>query len=134
MPPDDSCRFSGTARGNVAFPAQPSNCERKRTDMTEERITTTEVRSDARPAKTHTTVVRDAEPRGGGANWLIVILVLVAIIATIYFFTRTSSSEVIKDNAIAGAADDVGNAADSVGAAAENAGQAVEDAAKNVAE
>ena len=69
----------------------------------------------------HTTVIRD---RGGsgGAGWLIAIVLLIAVIAGIYFYSHVSSSQAAKDNAIAGAANDVGNAANKVGNAVDNAG------------
>lgn len=97
--------------------------------MTEERITET---TDA-AGNTHTThtVVSDGEPRSGGTNWVLIILVLVVAVVGIFFLTQMNSAEVTKDNAIAGAADEVGQAADQVGDAAQNAGEAVENAVNN---
>ena len=92
--------------------------------MTEERIT--EVETPTGDTHTTHTIVTDGEPRrGGGSGWLIAIVLIVAVIAGIWFFSGMSNSETAKDNAIA-------NAADNVGAAAEQAGNAVENAADNV--
>jgi hypothetical protein len=89
--------------------------------MTEERIT--EVR-DPETGSTHTThtVVTDGEARrGGGSGWLIAIVLIIAVIAGIFIFSNMSGSEVAKDNAIAGAANEVGDAAQQVGDAAQDA-------------
>ena len=45
---------------------------------------------------THTTVIRES---GGGAGWLIAIVLLIAVVAGIYFYSRSSHSEAVKDNA-----------------------------------
>ena len=93
--------------------------------MAEERITEVETPS----GDTHTThtIVTDGDTRsgGGGSGWLIAIVLLIAVVAGIWFFSGMSNSEANKDNAIA-------NAADNVGAAAKQAGNAVENAADNV--
>ncbi|MET1756567.1 hypothetical protein ABVV53_14075 [Novosphingobium sp. RD2P27] len=91
--------------------------------MVEERITTTD--STGAPTS-HTTVIRD-EPRrsGGGATMLLAIALIVPVIAGIYLFSQSTSSEAAKDNAIAGAASSVGDAAEQVGAAAESAAGSV---------
>lgn len=90
----------------------------ERTDgVTSERITERE--------PTTTTVV---EKRGGGFGTGLIALVLIALVAVvgIFLFTRESSSEAAKNNAIAGAASDVGDAA-------QNVGEAVGDAAERIA-
>ena len=92
--------------------------------MVDERITEVETPS----GNTHTThtVVTDGEPRrGGGSGWLIALVLLIAVVAGIWFLSGMSNSESNKDNAIAAAADDVGNAA-------QNVGEAAKDAADNV--
>jgi|SRR6476469_10793446 len=93
--------------------------------MAEERITEVETPS----GDTHTThtIVTDGDTRsgGGGSGWLIAIVLLIAVVAGIWFFSGMSNSEAKKDDAIA-------NAADNVGAAAKQAGNAVENAADNV--
>jgi len=97
--------------------------------MTEERITET---TDS-AGNTHTThtVVTDTERRTGGTNWVVILLVLAVALVGIFFLTQMNSAEVAKDNAIAGAASEVGEAANQVGDAAQNAGEAVEDAVAN---
>ena len=91
--------------------------------MAEERITSVEPREGA---TTHTTIVTDGESRsGGGAGWLIAIILIVALVAGILIFRGTTGSEVAKDNAIA-------NAAGQVGDAAQQAGNAAQDAADNM--
>lgn len=97
--------------------------------MAEERIVTTEAPAAA-PA-THTTVIHDTGSRsGGGSGWFIGIVLVLAVIAGIYFFTQMSGSEAAKDNAVANAANQVGQAANQVGDAASTAGQAAKDAAE----
>jgi hypothetical protein len=93
--------------------------------MVDERITEVET-PDGNTHTTHTIVTDDA-PRssGGGSGWLIALVLIIAVIAGIWFFSGMSNSEAAKDNAVA-------NAANDVGAAAEKAGNAVEDAANNV--
>ena len=88
--------------------------------MTEERITETETPS----GNTHTThtVIHDDAPRSrGGSGWLIALVLIVVAIAAFYLFSQQSNSEIARDNAIAGAADDVGEAAQNVGEAAKEA-------------
>lgn len=88
--------------------------------MSEERITTTETPS-GETHTTHTTVIDDGGRSGGGSGWLIGIVLLLAVVAGIWYFSTVSGSQTAKDNAIAGAASDVGDAAKQVGNAAENA-------------
>ena len=94
--------------------------------MVEERITTVEGQPGT---TTHTTVIHDAEPvrRGSGATMLLAIVLIIAVIAGICIFSQSTASESAKDNAIAGAAQSVGNAAEQVGAAAESAADKVTD-------
>lgn len=74
--------------------------------------------SDGNPNTTHTTVIRESSG-GGGAGWLIAIVLLIAVGAGIYFVSRGQDSTVAKNDAIAGAAKDVGSAANKVGDAVE---------------
>lgn len=88
--------------------------------MVDERITEVETPS----GNTHTThtVVTDGEPRGGGGSgWLIALVLLIAVIAGIWFFSGMRNSETAKNNAVANAANDVGNAAQNIGEAAKKA-------------
>lgn len=88
--------------------------------MVEERITTHE------PAGTHTTIITDGDShRGGGSSWFIGLVLLVAIVVGIYFFTQMSGSETAKDNAVANAANQVGEAASQVGDAAQDVANSV---------
>ena len=68
-----------------------------------------------------------------GTGIFLAIVLIVALVAGFYFMTQMSGSEAAKNNAIAEAADNVGNAAQSVGDAASEAGKAVENAADKVA-
>lgn len=88
--------------------------------MAEERIT--EVETPTGDTHTTHTIVTDGEPRsGGGSGWLIAIVLIIAVIAGIWFFSGMSNSESAKDNAIANAAENVGDAAQQVGNAAQDA-------------
>jgi len=91
--------------------------------MAEERIT--EYRTPEGTAHTHTTVIDDGR-RGGGAGWLIALVLIVALAVGIYFLANMSNSQSAKDNAVAEAARDVGNAAESVGDAAKDAAGSIE--------
>ena len=91
--------------------------------MVEERVT--EVESPSGNTHTHTTVVSDTPRSGGGATWLILILVVLLAAVAVFYLSGMSGSEVAKDNAIAGAAEDVGNAAGQVGDAAQDAADSV---------
>lgn len=97
--------------------------------MAEEHVVTTETPAAA-PA-THTTVIHDTGSRGGGSGWFIGIVLVLAVLAGIYFFTQMSGSEMAKDNAVTNAANEVGSAAKEVGNAANSAGEAAKDAANN---
>lgn len=92
----------------------------KETDMTEERIT--ETRDDLGNTHTHTTVIHDGPRDSGGAGkWVFLLILLVAVIAAIYFFSQMSSAEAGKDQAVADAAGQVGDAAQQAGDAVTNA-------------
>jgi hypothetical protein len=94
--------------------------------MVDERITEVETPS----GNTHTThtVVTDGDTRrSGGSGWVIALVLIVALVAAIWFFSGMSNSEAAKDNAIANAASDVGNAAQNVGDAAQDAANNVTD-------
>jgi hypothetical protein len=92
--------------------------------MTEERITRVEG-EDGTDTTTHTTVIHDDRPRSSGAGWVIAIVLVIAVIAGIYLFSQTSGSEIARDNAIAGAAEEVGDAASQVGDAAQQAADSI---------
>ena len=91
--------------------------------MVEERIT--QVETPSGDTHTHTTVVTDAPRSGGGATWLIVLLLVVIAAVAVFYLSGMSGSEVAKDNAVAEAADNVGNAAQQVGDAAQDAADSV---------
>lgn len=92
--------------------------------MAEETVTTYNT-PDQAPSTSHTTVIRERGSSGGGMGIVMAIVLLVAVVAGIYLFSQTSSSETAKNNAIAEAASDVGNAASQVGNAAEDAAKSV---------
>ena len=91
--------------------------------MAEERIT--EVETPSGGSHTHTTVVSEPRSGGGGAMWVIVLLLIIAGAIAVFYLSGLGRSEAAKDDAIAGAAEDVGNAAEQVGAAAQDAADAV---------
>lgn len=88
--------------------------------MTQERITQTE-RADGSTHTTHTTVINDEPRRSGVGKGLVLLLILAVVITCIWIFSQVSQAEVAKDQAIAGAANEVSEAAQSVGEAAEGA-------------
>jgi uncharacterized protein HemX len=67
-----------------------------------------------------TTVIRETRS-GGGAGWAIAIVLILALIAGVWFFSQNNRSEVAKDNAVTAAANNVGDAARDVGNAAQDA-------------
>ncbi|MDN3645562.1 hypothetical protein QWY75_04985 [Pontixanthobacter aestiaquae] len=90
--------------------------------MTEERTTTTKTPD----GNTHTeTVIRTDESGSGSKGWVFLVVLLIAVIAGIYFLSQMGGAEMAKDGAIADAAEQVGNAA-------EQAGDAVEEVADTV--
>ncbi|MGB3806738.1 MAG: hypothetical protein WA936_06035 [Erythrobacter sp.] len=85
--------------------------------MVQERVTQTE---DAR-GNVHTTHVisNDAPPEGGGsAKWVFLLVLIVALAVGGYLIAQSTGAEIARDNAIAGAAEEVGSAASEVGSAA----------------
>ena len=90
--------------------------------MTEERITEVETPS-GNVHTTHTVVDRG----GGGSGWLIAIVLILAVLVGGYFLMQGTNASANKDNAIAGAAKDVGDAANKVGNAAEDAVKKLDD-------
>ena len=97
--------------------------------MTEERITETRT-PDGNTHTTHT-VVTDEPRRSGGSGWAMVLILLAVAVIGIVLITQMGGAEVAKDDAIANAANEVGEAAGAVGDAAQDAGEAVEDAVNN---
>lgn len=75
-------------------------------------------------ADDHTTVIETPSRGGSGAGWVIAIILIVALVIGVVFFTQRSGSDAAKNNAIT-------NAANQVGTAAEKAGNAAQDAANN---
>ncbi len=73
-----------------------------------------------------TTIIHETRTTGGGAGWFIAVILVLALVAGVWFFTQSNNSEVARDNAIT-------NAANSVGEAAKDVGEAAKDAADNVA-
>ena len=91
---------------------------------TEERITEVETPS----GNTHTThTVVESDRRGGGSGWMIAIVLILAVLVGGYFLMQGTNASANKDDAIAGAASDVGDAAQKVGNAAENAVKKLDD-------
>lgn len=69
----------------------------------------------------HTIIVETPARGGGGSGWVIALVLIVALVIGVVFFSRMSGSEAAKDNAIANAANNVGGAAKDVGDAAQDA-------------
>jgi hypothetical protein len=85
--------------------------------MADERITTYET-----PSGSNTTVIHEGPARSNnGAGWLFGIVLLIAVLAVVYLMAIRTDTPSAKDNAIAGAATEVGAAARKVGNAAEEA-------------
>lgn len=93
--------------------------------MTEESIT--EVETPSGNVHTTRTVIESDRGSGGGSGWLIAIVLILAVLVGGYFLMQGSKASTHKDNAIAGAANDVGDAAQKVGNAAENAVKKLDD-------
>lgn len=87
--------------------------------MTDERIT--EIREDDGPTNIRTTIIRDIPERKRGFGGVLILLLALAAIAALglVVFSQMSTAETARDNASAGAAEDVGNAANQVGNAVE---------------
>jgi uncharacterized protein (UPF0333 family) len=66
-------------------------------------------------------IVVESPRSSGGAGWVIAVVLILALVLGVFFFSQSSGSEAVKDNAIANAASDVGSAAKQVGNAAESA-------------
>ena len=81
--------------------------------MTEERTTVT--RTHDGNTHTQTTVYTDGGARGGAGKWLFLVVLVIAAIAGFLAFDRFAGSEIAKDNAVAEAANEVGDAAQKVG-------------------
>ena len=67
-----------------------------------------------------TTVIRETRT-GSGAGWVIALVLVLALVAGVWFFSQSNRSEVAKDNAVTAAANNVGQAARDVGNAAQDA-------------
>ena len=68
------------------------------------------------------TVIVETPDRSSGSGWVIALVLIVALIIGVVFFTQMSVSEAAKNNAITNAANNVGAAAKDVGNAAQDAG------------
>lgn len=80
-------------------------------------------RPDGTVERTSTGAAPVVERRGGGAGGIIALVIGLALVVIVgYFLMNMSRNDAIETNAVAGAAESVGNAAD-------NVGQAVRDAA-----
>lgn len=71
-------------------------------------------------APRETTVIHETRS-GGGAGWVIAIVLILSLIAGVWFLTQNNRSQVARDNAVTAAANDVGDAARNVGNAAQDA-------------
>lgn len=71
-------------------------------------------------APRETTIIHETRS-GGGAGWAIAVILILALIAGIWFFTQNNRSQIARDNAVTAAANNVGDAARDVGNAAQDA-------------
>lgn len=84
-------------------------------------ISTTSSQSQAQaPGTLHTTIITQPQGKSGGSMLLIVVVILLLAVAGLWMMSGISDAEVSKDNAVAAAADKVGNAAGQVGDAAQD--------------
>ncbi len=83
----------------------------------EERIVETE-RAPEAPVH-NTTIIR--ERSSGGTGIVMALVLLIAVVGGIYLFSLQTDSQTARDNAVANAAQDVGDAANKVGDAAQDA-------------
>lgn len=88
--------------------------------MSDEHITTT---TSPDGSVSHTTVSGGSS--SSGAGWLFGLIAVVLLGFGIYYFAMQSNSSANKDNAVAAAAQDIGNAAKDVGNAAQDAASEV---------
>ena len=93
---------------------------------TEERITEIETPS-GNTHTTHTVIESGSGGGRGGSGWMIAIVLILAVLVGGYFLMQGTNASANKDDAIAGAASDVGDAAKKVGNAAENAVKKLDD-------
>ena len=77
------------------------------------------------PPPRETTIIRETRS-GGSAGWAMAMVLILVLIAGVWFFTQGNRSEVARDKAVTAAANNVGQAARDVG-------QAARDAASNTA-
>lgn len=82
----------------------------------------TEIRDPVTPANT-TTIIHEKRSSGGA---ILAVIAVIGLLVAAFLFMRAQDSEVMRDAAIADAAQKVGNSA-------EQAGQAVENAADKLA-
>jgi uncharacterized protein HemX len=66
----------------------------------------------------HTTIIRE---RGGSGGIILALVLVVALGIAAFLYFRGQNSEIARDNAVAGAAQQVGESAQRAGAAVENA-------------
>ncbi len=76
--------------------------------------------SEGAPAE-RVTIVKEERSRGMSGTLVTVLVLLALTLVAFLVFGRVSDSEVAMNNAVTGAADQVGNAAQQVGNAAEDA-------------
>lgn len=73
------------------------------------------VERDAAGSATRTTIIREGRTASNGSSTLVALLAVLVLAAVAFFtFSQMSEAEVAKDNAVAGAADAVGDAAGAV--------------------
>ncbi|WAC23281.1 hypothetical protein [Blastomonas sp. SL216] len=90
--------------------------------MTERETTTTVTERPVEPVHTHTTVIE--RKSGGGSGIMMALLLLIVVVGGFFAWQFLQQGEVRTD-AVAGAANEVGDAAQKVGDAAQDAAQKI---------
>ncbi len=88
--------------------------------------TVTEERA-AQPTHTTTVIHENRGAKSSNTGIMLILVLLVGLVGAFVFMSQSTSSETKKDNAIAQAADNVGDAATKVGDAAQSAADNVAD-------
>jgi len=76
---------------------------------------------DPRAATAETVIIRESNG-SSGAGWLIAVVLILALIAGLWFFSESNARQSVKDHAITNAANSVSDTAKDIGNAAKDVG------------